>query len=137
MKECSTNIISENMLTQVDSKGYSLTMINSIIYYEPDESLAVPKLDRYVGTKLCQRCPIKLTQGWKLLIQFSDESKSWISIKDMKESNPVETADFSKAHNIDDELMFVWWVPYTLRKRDVIICKIKYRIRKTNRKYGV
>ena len=55
----------------------------------------------------------------------------------MNESNPVENTEFSKARNIDDEPAFVWWVPYTLWKRDVIIYKIKYRIWKTNRNYGV
>jgi hypothetical protein len=31
----------------------------------------------------------------------------------------------------------VWWVPYTLRKRDVILSAVKSRIRKTTHKYGI
>ena len=45
----------------------------------------------------------------------------WLDLKDLKESNPVEIAEYAVAHGIDGEAMFEWWVPYTLRKRDVII----------------
>jgi hypothetical protein len=49
----------------------------------------------------------------------------------------VETAEFAKARAIADEPAFAWWVPYTMRKRDIILSKIKARIRKTTHKYGI
>eukprot|EP00980_Cylindrotheca_fusiformis_P021858 scaffold8698_cov53-Cylindrotheca_fusiformis.AAC.1 len=56
----------------------------------------------------------------------------------MKESYPVHTAEFAKARGIDKEPAFSWWVPYTLRKRDVIVSAVKARtMRKTKHKYGV
>ena len=58
-------------------------------------------------------------------------------MKDLKESHPCETADFAKARGIADEAAFAWWVPYTLRKRDIILSKIKARIRKTTHKYRI
>jgi hypothetical protein len=79
----------------------------------------------------------KTTQGWKLLIKWANGSESWIALKDMKESHPIETAEFAKARDIADEPAFAWWVPYTLRKRDIILCKIKTRIRRTTHKYGI
>jgi hypothetical protein len=54
------------------------------------------------------------TVGWKLLVQWRDGSESWIQLNDMKESHPVETAEFAKARGIDDEVVFAYWVPYTL-----------------------
>jgi hypothetical protein len=39
--------------------------------------------------------------------------------------------------DIADEPAFAWWVPYTLFKCDIILSKIKARIRKTTHKYGV
>ena len=125
------------MLTQVDSEGYYLTMTNAIIDYERDESVAVPKLNGYVLTKCGQGRPRKSTQGWKLLVQFSDQFETWISINYMKESHPVETTELSKAQNINYEPAFAWLVPYTLRNRYVIISKIKSHIWNTNRNYGV
>ena len=54
----------------------------------------------------------------------------------MKEAHPVECAEFAKARGIQDEPAFAWWVPYTLRKRDVIISSVKARVRRTTHKYG-
>jgi hypothetical protein len=58
-------------------------------------------------------------------------------LKDMKESHPVDVAEFAKSRGIHEEPAFAWWVPYTLRKRDVIIASIKTRVRKTTHKYGI
>ena len=66
-----------------------------------------------------------------------DGSESWIHLKDMKESHPVEVAEFARARGITDELAFEWWVTYTLLKIDVILASVKSRIRKTTHKYGI
>jgi hypothetical protein len=42
-----------------------------------------------------------------------------------------------KARGIADEPAFAWWVPYMMRKRDIILSKLKARIRKTTHKYGI
>ena len=78
-----------------------------------------------------------MTQGWKLLVAWKYGYETWTFLKDNKEPNPVEVAEFSKAKGIDDDLEFVWWVPYTLRKRCVIISIIKSRVIKTMHKYGI
>jgi hypothetical protein len=72
-----------------------------------------------------------------VLVKWADKSESWIPLKNMKESHLVETAEFAKARGIADEAAFAWWVPYTLRKRDVILSKLKARIHKTTHKYGI
>jgi hypothetical protein len=38
---------------------------------------------------------------------------------------------------IQDEPAFEWWVPYTMRKRDVIVSAIKSRVCRTTHKYGI
>ena len=45
--------------------------------------------------------------------------------------------EYAKSRCITDEPAFAWWVPYTMRKRDVILSAIKSRIRKTTHKYGI
>ena len=55
----------------------------------------------------------------------------------MKESHPVDLAEYTRARGISDEAAFAWWVPYTLRKRDIILSAVKHRIRKTTHKYGI
>ena len=55
LKEYAANVIDENMLTQVDSDGFSLTMLEGIIHYRKDESLAVSKTVEYLTTTLGHR----------------------------------------------------------------------------------
>ena len=97
MKEYSANIIAENMLSQVDADGYSSPLMEGIVDYSKDQAVAVPKSDMYVVTRRGQKRMRKTTQGYKLLIKWADKSESWVSLKDMKESHPVETAEFAKA----------------------------------------
>ncbi len=39
--------------------------------------------------------------------------EQWIPLSNLKASNPVEAAEFTKSRQIDDEPAFKWWVPYT------------------------
>ena len=112
-------------------------MMEAVIDHKKDKSTAISKTDMYVVTKRGQRKLRKTTCGWKLLIKWKDETESWVPLKDLKESHPVEVAEYAKANSIADEPAFAWWVPYTLRKRDVIISAVKNRIRKTTHKYGI
>ena len=58
-------------------------------------------------------------------------------MKVLKESNPIETAEFAISRNIQDEPAFSWWVPYVMRKRDRIISFVNSRVKKVTHKYGV
>ena len=62
---------------------------------------------------------------------------SWIALKDLKQSNLVELAEYARLHQIDDQPMFAWWVNYVLKKRDSIVMKIKTRRTKKNMKFGI
>ena len=137
VKEYGANIIAENMLTQVDSDGYSLFLMDSIIDHQRDPSQAISMEDKHITTKSGQKRVRKTTKGWKLLIKWKDKSKAWINLADMKEAHPVEIAEYARARGISDEPSFAWWVPYTLRKREVILAVVKNRIRKTTHKYGI
>eukprot|EP00957_Ditylum_brightwellii_P063583 4826828-Ditylum_brightwellii.AAC.1 len=43
VREYAANLIAENMLTQVDSDGYTKTLMESIVDYKKDEAVAVAK----------------------------------------------------------------------------------------------
>ena len=55
VKEYGTNIIAENMLTQVDSDGYSLSLMDSIIDHQRDPSQAILMEDKHIMTKSRQK----------------------------------------------------------------------------------
>ena len=137
IKEYGANIIAENMLTQVDSDGFGLSLIEGIIDYKRDDSEAIPKTDKYITTARGQRRLHKTTAGWKLLENWRDQSESWVKLSELKESHPVEAAEFAKSRGIDDESAFAWWVPHMLKKRNTIISAMKMRLQKTTHKYGI
>ena len=137
VKEYAANIIAENMLTQVDSDGMSTTLMEAIVDHQRDDGKALQHHDKYVQTKNGRRHLRKTTKGWELLIKWKDKSESWIKLADMKESHPVEVAEYARARGIDKEPAFKWWVPHTLKKRQVILSALKKRIRKTTHKYGI
>ena len=137
VKEYAANIIAENMLTQVDSDGMSTTLMEAIVDHRRDDEKALKHHDKYVQTKN-GRCHLrKTTKGWELLIKWKDKSESWIKLANMKESHPVEVAEYARARRIDKEPVFEWWVPHTLKKRQVILSAFKKRLRKTTHKYGI
>lgn len=137
VKEYAANIIAENLLTQVDEDGYSLTMMKDILASQKDAQIVVPIDSANVIMANGQSRPRKTTKGWKLLVLWEDGLKSWIPLKDMKESHPFEVAEFARSQDIDKEPAFNWWVPYTLKKHAMIISKIKACIQKTTHKYGI
>ena len=136
IKEYAANVLAENLLSQVDSEGFSASTFAGILDWRKNSN-AVEKKDRFLVTKRVQRRLKQTTLGWDLLVAWKDGSETWIPLKNLKESNPVDVAEFAKARGIDDEPAFAWWVPCTLRKRDLIISKVKARIRRTTHKCGV
>ena len=137
VRDYGATTIAENLLTQVDDDGYSNTMFKAIVDYKKDPKVAVSEEKSYVMSRNGQRRTRKTTRGWKLMVLWNDGTQSWIDLSVLKESNPVDVAEFAKAHHIDEEPAFRWWVPYTLRKRDTIISAVKARVRKTTHKYGI
>ena len=70
-------------------------------------------------------------------MKWKDGTVTWTSLKDIKESNPIEVVEYVIARNIRDKTAFAWWVPFTLRKRERIIAAVNFRVRKATHKYGI
>ncbi len=70
-------------------------------------------------------------------MQWNDGSRQWIDLKILKESNPVQVAEYATARGITEHPAFAWWVPYVLRKHDVIVSAVNSRVRKCSHKYGI
>ena len=125
VKEYLANVIAENMYSQVDDEGYITRQFDCIIDFSSNQE-AVTADNYYTTTKSGNRQYRKTTDGWKLLVLWKGGSEQWIPLKDMKESHPIEVAEFAKAVGIDHKPAFAWWVPYTLRKCGVIIAAAKH-----------
>ena len=79
----------------------------------------------------------KTTKGWKLCIEWKDGTTTWERLADLKESNPVEVAEYAIAQGIQDEPAFLWWVPYTIQRRNRIIAAVNKRYHKRTHKFGI
>ena len=55
----------------------------------------------------------------------------------MKQSYPVETAEYAVNNKIGEEPAFAWWVREALRRRDRVIGKAKTRYWRRTHKYGI
>jgi hypothetical protein len=58
-------------------------------------------------------------------------------LADLKESNPVEMAEYATPKNLHDDRSFAWWVPHVLKKRNRIIDAVTKRYHKLTHKCGI
>ncbi len=79
----------------------------------------------------------KTTKGWKLCVEWKDKSTSWETLANLKESYPVDVAEYAVTSGIDKEPAFGWWVPHVLKKRQRIISAVNRRYLKTTHKFGI
>ena len=138
LEEYSLNIIAEHLYAQVDDEGFDTGIFDSIIDFRRDDQVAITKDNGTFVTSQGLERPVITTKGWELLIRWRDKSTTWVPLSHAKESNPVEVAEFSYAHNLNNEPAFRWWVPHIMKKRSYLISKVKTRAqRKGNMKFGV
>ena len=127
------NTIAEAMYAQVDGDGHHTLLIKEITDHSKDGS-AVHIDDGFVSGTQQRRWT---TKGWKLLVEWKDGSSNWIPLKDLKDSNPLEVAEYAVANKLVSEPAFAWWVPKVLRQRDRNIMKVKSRFVVRTHKFGI
>ena len=96
-KELTANIIAESMFSQVEAEGHHYQLLSEIAKHRKDES-AIPISDGYYTRGNNHRVPKKTTRDWELLVYWKDGSSSWVPLKDLKVSNPVELAEYAIAN---------------------------------------
>lgn len=136
VQQYAANTIAENIFSQVDEDGHRFQLLDHIIDHRSDHK-AIPKEDAFVHDKNGRRSRRCTTKGHYFLVGWKDGTESWVPLKDLKETNPVDIAEFVKVKGLEDEAAFAWWVPFTLRKKDKIIAAVKARVKKKTHMYGV
>jgi hypothetical protein len=87
------------MLSQVDHEGHNIMLMREIIDYKRDEATAVPIHDKYLTTRSGQGRLRKTTQAWSFLVSWKDGTESWVKLTELKDSYPMELAEFAKARS--------------------------------------
>ncbi len=80
------------------------------------------------------------TIGWQVCCQRKEGFTSWEDLADLKDSHPLETAEYAMTQGIDHKPASNWWVPHVLKKRDRIIFlvhKQTTRYLKRSQKFGI
>ena len=130
------NTVAENLWSQCDEEGREVQLFSDIIDHRKNRR-AISIADGYERGPNGQRKPKKTTIGWDVLIEFKDGTTQWVPLKDVKDSNPVELAEYAVANKLQEEPAFKWWVNFTLRKRHRFINKLKSKYWRTTHKFGV
>ena len=136
VKPYAANIIAENIWSQVDPEGQRYVIFESIIDHHIDSTIAVSKANMYLLVN--RRLTIqKSTAGVKLLVLCKDRSEQWFPLNNLKKSNPIECAEYAESRKIDTEPTFCWWVPYTLKKKEMTIATVRSQLKANTHKYGI
>jgi hypothetical protein len=129
------NTIAENLFTQCDAEGREFNVVKEIIDHKTDGHALTVQDGFYINNG--QKRDKKTTAGWKLQVEFSDGTTDWIPLKDLKNSNPIQLAEYAIMNKIDHEPAFKWWVQFVMRKRDRMINKVKKKYWRTTHKFGI
>ena len=120
------NAIAENLFVQVDGEGNRHVLFDKVIAHRTNRK-ELKQLDAYVQTSQGTKRRKETTAGWEILVRWKDGSTTWVALKDLKEAYPVQLAEYAVSARISEEPTFAWWVPFTLRKRNRIIAKVKLK----------
>jgi len=135
--EFSTNVIAENIYAMVDSEGYETSIFKAIIDHRCDPSKIISPQNAWVTSYNGNQVPRRTTAGWELCVQWTDNTTSWLPLKDVKGSNAIETAEYAFTHHLSDEPAFSWWIHDVLKKRDRFIAASHTRYIKRTHKFGI
>lgn len=134
--EMFANDIAECMYRQVDFEGNELLLFRSIIDHRKDGN-AIPISDGTVEDGSRNKKLKRTTAGWHLKVEFANGETEWVTLKDVKGSNPLELADYAQSHGLLEEPAFAWWAPFALKKRERNIAKAVPKYWRTTHKFGI
>ena len=91
------NLIAECLYLQIDDRGRRLQIMKEIIDHDKHDK-ALKDEDAFYPTKSGPR-PKCTTRGWKLLVEWNDGTNSWVPLRDLVDSYPVELTDYAATNN--------------------------------------
>jgi hypothetical protein len=82
-------------LAQVDEEGHRQMMMDEVVDHRAT-LVAVPM----------EKGNYKTSKGWQLYVRWRDRSADWVELKDLKESYPVELAEYAITNGIQEQPAF-------------------------------
>ncbi len=132
------NAIAKAMYAKCDPDGNECICLDEHIdVRRTDDAMTQDRQQITVNGTTCQR---KSPKGWFICCKWKDGSTSWEKLSDLKESHPVQVAEFAIQMGVALEPSFNWWVFCVVKKSNAIILLVKcYNIKylKKTHKYGL
>jgi len=110
IQEYAANVLADALYSQVDPDGNRWLLLKEIIDHEKDNTAPTRDQLRAIGQRFT-------TKGWSLCCKWKDGSTSWERLRNLKESNPIEVAEYAESHDLLNEPAFSWWAPHVLKKK--------------------
>jgi len=136
LQEYTANLVAENMLSQSNAEGRPHMIFKEIVDHCSGDT-TIKKEDGFTVGFNGNVHPKKMMHRWDICIECRDGSTSWLPLKDVKDANPLELAQYAVANKISEEPAFMWWVQEILKKKKWIITKIKTKYWQTAHKFGI
>jgi len=89
--EYTANSIAENMFSMCNDHGNQFLLFDAIVDHVSDPQETKKVYTKVNGCKFVR----KSTAGWKMCIRWRDRSTSWEPLSDLKESYPIQVAEYA------------------------------------------
>ncbi len=144
--EYSANTVAEAIYDSIDDDGIETLIFDEIIGHESDETAI--SIEEAALMKEMERNnepihgsnnlhPLYTMKGWHICISWKDGSTTWHAVADIKNSNPVQLAEYAMRNNLQNQPAFSWWIKPTLKKKQSFIHAIKARYATRSHKFSI
>ena len=107
------------MLSQVDFEVNHYQLLTEVTYHKIDNS-TITKAGSFIKSSNGNLHQKRKTRVWKLLVEWKDGSVHWVTLEDLKQSNPFELSEYAMADEISDKPAFRWWFKEIFFRQDSI-----------------
>ena len=107
VQQYAANTIAENIYAQIDEDGYRYQLMDGIVGHRTD-GRAVKQSYGYVVSKNDKRTRRRTTKGWHFNVNWKDGATSWVPLRELKESHPIQVAEYVDAAGLKEEPAFAW-----------------------------
>ena len=135
IRDVTYNFILQHLHSKLDEDGNVVQVFREIINHRKNKD-AVDKADQY-RDRQGKRYKVKTVRGWDLEVEWTDGTTSWLPLSKVKDSNPVDVAEYAIQNRIDHEPAFDWWCRELVKKKQRLVMAVKRRYSKAGYKFGV
>jgi hypothetical protein len=96
------NAIAENLFAQIDDEGNRHVLFEEVVDHRTNGKQVLQQ-DAFIMNRSGTRRRRETTIGWELLVRWKDGSTTWVALKDLKESYPVQLAEYAVNSRIAEE----------------------------------